>query len=273
MFRNDYSELVHDRILEAICKYKNETNIPYGCDYHSKNAEKYILDCFKTKKSKVHFLVGGTQTNMTVISYILKDYEGVIACRSGHINVHETAAVEASGHKIFTVEGKNGKVYPSDVIKALKENYNEHTVKLKMVYISDSTEIGTIYTLKELKDLYECCKENGLYLFIDGARLGVALTSSSNDVKPSDIAKYSDVFYIGGTKNGMMIGEAVVINNKELQEDFRYQIKNKGAMLAKGYLVGIEFEEAFKDNLYFEIAKNSNLMAEKIQEGLNQIYF
>lgn len=266
MFRNDYSELAHERIINALAKYSKEQNIAYGLDYHSENASNKIKEIFGVKNANVHFLAGGTQTNMAFISYVLRPYEGVVCCASGHINVHETAAVEGSGHKVFTVEGKNGKVYPEDVLAALKKNCDEHMVKIKMVYISNSTEIGTIYTKDELKALKKCCDENKLYLFIDGARLGSALTSEDNDCEATDIGKYSDAFYIGGTKNGMLFGEALVIVNKDLQEDFRYHIKNKGAMLAKGYAVGIEFEEAFKDGLYFELAKHANKMAKIIKE-------
>lgn len=264
-FTNDYSELADKRILESLNKYSNEQNIAYGLDVHSSNAANLIRKRFNVPNADVHFLTGGTQTNMTFISYVLRPYEGVIACKSGHINVHETAAVEGSGHKIFTCEGRNGKLYPDDILNALRVCNNEHVVKLKMVYISNSTEIGTIYSKEELTDLRKTCLENDLFLFIDGARLASALTCEQNDLTPEDIGSLCDAFYIGGTKNGLLFGEALVIVNKDLQKDFRYQIKNKGAMLAKGYVVGIQFERAFQDNLYFDLAKKPNALANQLK--------
>ena len=270
MFKNDYSELAHPRILEALKKYSLEQNIPYGLDYHSENASNLIKKIFNAENADVHYLAGGTQSNMVFISAALRPYEGVIACASGHINVHETAAIEGSGHKIYCLEGKNGKLYPEDIKLALKNNYDEHMVKLKLVYISNSTEIGTIYSKKELIDLHNVCKENDLYLFIDGARLGSALTCKENDVDSSLLGSICDGFYVGGTKNGLLFGEALVILNDNIKKDFRYHIKNKGAMLAKGYGLGIQFEEAFKDGLYFELAKHANEMAESIRNILKK---
>ena len=270
MFRNDYSEICHDVVLKALLEAKDEQNVGYGLDKHSLNASRMIRDLFKTN-GDVHFLVGGTQTNMTIISYILKDYESVIGVSSAHINVHETGSIEGTGHKIITVKGENGKLYPSDVLEVLKNHTDEHMVKPKLVYISNSTETGTVYKKEELVNLYRVCKENNLYLFIDGARLGVALTSRENDLAYSDISKYSDAFYIGGTKNGLMFGEALVIVNKDLKKDFRYEIKNKGAMLAKGFITGIQFEAIMKDGLYFEIAKNANTNAYLLEERLSQL--
>jgi len=271
LFRNDYSELAHPRIIEALRRYQDEQNDPYGLDYHSKNAEKKILEIFHSQKGKVFFIAGGTQTNVLFISSCLKHYEGVIACDSGHINVHETAALEGQGYKIITVKGKDGKLYPQDIERVIRYYDNEHMVKPRMVYISNSTEIGTIYSRQELIDLYEICKQNNLIFFIDGARLGSALTSKTNDVEPALMGEVCDAFYVGGTKNGLMLGEALVINNPILQENYRYHIKNKGAMLAKGYLVGIEFEEAFKDNLYFDIAKTTNEMADYLKDGFKKL--
>lgn len=273
LFRNDYSELCHINILKALENAYDIQNIGYGLDDYSLKAQERIKEVFNCKESEVHFLVGGTQTNMTVISYILRDYEAVIAVDGGHINVHETGSVESTGHKIYTVKGMNGKVTVDDVLEAININHNEHTVKIRMVYISNATEIGTIYSKDELSKLYKVCKENDLYLFMDGARLGTALTSDENDIDVKEIASLCDVFYIGGTKNGLMAGEAVVINNKELFGYFRHQIKNKGAMLAKGFFLGIQFDEAFKNNLYFEIAKHTNEMASIIKKELLNLGF
>ena len=267
-FTNDYSYLAHPRIIKALEKCSNEHNIAYGLDKHSFSASNYIKDIFDVPNASIHYLAGGTQTNMVLISSAIKHYEGVIAANSGHINVHETAAIEGSGHKIITVNGKDGKVYPNDIKEVMELNNNEHMVKPALVFISNSTEIGTIYTRKELLDLREVCDEYGLYLYLDGARLGSALTSKECDYEPSFLGHVLDAFYIGGTKNGFLFGEALVIVNKQLQKDFRYAIKNKGAMLAKGYAVGIQFEEAFKDGLYFDIAKATNEVADYLKDKL-----
>lgn len=267
-FRNDYSYLAHERIIQALSDLQNEKQIAYGLDIHSKNASRLIKDKFNARDSEVYFLAGGTQTNMTFISYCLKNYEGVISCDTGHINVHESACIEGSGHKIITVKNIDGKLTPRQINEVMKIYNDEHMVKPGMIYISNFTEIGTIYQKQELIDLYQCAKDNGLYLFIDGARLGSALTSSINDAEPSIYGQICDAFYIGGTKNGLLFGEALVINNKALQKDFRYHIKNKGAMLAKGFTVGIQFEEMFKDDLYFELAKKTNLAAIELKEVL-----
>lgn len=270
LFKNDYSILAHPRIMNALNRCQSEENIPYGLDYHSKNAEKKILETFSSE-GNVYFLAGGTQTNVLFISSCLKHYEGVISCNTGHINVHETAALEGQGYKIILVEPVNGKLLPSKVEEVMNIYQDEHMVKPRMIYISNSTEIGTIYTKQELLDLSIVCKKYHLYFFIDGARLGSALTSKDNDVEPSLLGSICDAFYVGGTKNGLLLGEALVINNKELAKDYRYHIKNKGAMLAKGYLVGIEFEEAFKDGLYFDIAKKTNEVADYLKDGFNKL--
>jgi len=268
-FTNDYSYLTHPRFLKALEKYSNEHQVAYGLDKHSFNASNNIKDIFDVPHASIHYLAGGTQTNMVLISSAIKHYEGVIAVDTGHINVHETAAIEGSGHKIITVKGNNGKIYPNDIIEVMELNNNEHMVKPALVFISNSTEIGTIYTRKELLDLREVCDEYGLYLYLDGARLGSALTSKECDYEPSFLGHVLDAFYIGGTKNGMLFGEALVIVNEQLQKDFRYAIKNKGAMLAKGYAVGIEFEEAFKGGLFFDIAKATNEVADYLKDKLN----
>ena len=260
-FTNDYSEIAHEKILKAILKERKEQYVGYGLDKHSKNAAKLILKRFAIKNGDVFFLSGGTQSNMAVISFLLKPYEAVLSCNTGHINVHETGSVEGSGHKIVLCQNKDGKITPEDIEKAVFIHNNEHMVKIKMVYISNSTETGTIYSLDELTKIKDTCNKLGLLLFIDGARLAIALTSLANDVSCKDIGKIADIFYVGGTKNGLLSGEAIVFKNKKMSEDFRYHIKNKGAMLAKGFVLGIQFERAFKDNLYFEIAKNANEMA------------
>lgn len=270
-FTNDYSSLCHPNILKALINLGDEQNIAYGLDKHSSNAERLILDKFNSSNGKVYFISGGTMANLLFISYALRPYEAVISLETGHINVHETGAVEATGHKIITVKGNNGKMYPNDILSVLKNYKDEHMVKPRLVYISNSTEIGTIYTKQELLDLSKVCKDNDLYFFIDGARLGSALTSKSNDVEPALLGNICDAFYVGGAKNGLLLGEALVINNPLLQVDFRYHIKNKGAMISKGFLIGTVFEEAFKDNLYFDIAKSTNEVADYLKEGLKKL--
>ena len=270
-FRNDYSYLAHPRIFKALEEINDTEQVAYGLDAHSDKAADLIRKAFACPDASVHFLAGGTQANLVFLSGVLKAYEGVIACASGHINVHESAAVEGTGHKIFTLPGKDGKLSGSDIRIAMGANPDEHTVSLKAVYISDSTETGTIYSKAELLDLRQACDEYGLYLFIDGARLGSALTSIENDVEKELIAKVADGFTIGGTKNGLMLGEALVIPNPLLQRGFRNHIKNKGAMLAKGYMVGVQFEEAFKDGFYFELAKQTNETADLLKKGLKEL--
>lgn len=267
-FTNDYSETAHPAIMQALTEALGAQNTGYGLDGHSERAEKLILERFGIPDGAVFFLAGGTQTNMTVISFLLKPYECALACGTGHINVHETGAVEATGHKIYTVPGRSGKLSGEDVLKAFKAHTDEHMVKPGVVYISDSTEVGTIYTADELRGLRAACDSCGLYLFMDGARLGAALAAADNDLTPELIGSLCDVFYVGGTKNGMLFGEAVVFRNKALAECFRYHVKNRGAMLAKGFVPAIMFERAFEDNLYFEMADNADRMADRIREGL-----
>ncbi len=270
MFRNDYSEIAAPEVMKALSDRCLEQNTGYGLDKYSESARALILEAFglDPDTSDVHFLAGGTQTNMTVISYYLRPYEAVICCDTGHINVHETGAVEGSGHKVYTCKNDDGKLLPSDIEKAFLNHTDEHMVKPAMVYISDATETGTVYTRAELTAIRKVCDKYKLTLFIDGARLGTALTSEGTDVDARFIAEAADVFYVGGTKNGALYGEAVVFKRKTDAEFFRYHIKNKGAMSAKGFVLGIEFETLFTDNLYFRLAENSNKTAAYIRNGL-----
>ena len=219
----------------------------------------------------VHFLVGGTQANATVISSVLRPHQGVLCVRSGHINVHETGAIEHSGHKVLALEGTDGLLSADRVRAAMEEHLAEdgpeHTVQPGMVYISFSTEVGTVYTLSQLKELSAVCREYGLPLFIDGARMGYGLASDGCDVTLNDIADLADVFYIGGTKQGAFFGEAVVIVNESLKKDFRYFIKQNGGMLAKGRLLGIQFMTLFEDGLYFELSGHAVAQAMRIRDA------
>lgn len=269
-FINDYSEGAHPRILELMKQSNLEQNTGYGLDVHSMKAKEYIRNKIGRCDVDIHFIPGGTQTNLLVISSFLRPYQCVIAADTGHINVHETGAVEATGHKVVTVPNEDGKITPEGIAKVLEAHIDEHMVQPKMVYISNTTELGTIYTKAELTAISNFCKEKKLLLFLDGARLASALTCKANDLTLCDIANLVDVFYIGGTKNGALLGEALVLCNDSLKEDFRYFIKHRGAMLAKGFVMGIQFEALFEDNLYFELGDHANRMAERIAEALHQ---
>ncbi|TJX15895.1 aminotransferase class I/II-fold pyridoxal phosphate-dependent enzyme [Tissierella creatinini] len=260
-FMNDYSEGAHPRILDLLNKYNLEKNGGYGLDDHSDIAKKYIKRELGRDDVDIHFIAAGTLTNVLTISAFLKPYQAVISADSGHINVHETGAVETSGHKVISVPTIDGKLRPDHIIKVLNYHQDEHMVQPKMVYISNTTELGTVYTKEELKAISKCSRENNLILFMDGARLGSALTCKSNDLSLEDIAGLVDVFYIGGTKNGALLGEALVLIRDDLKEDFRYLIKNRGALMAKGFVLGIQFEALFQDSLYFDLAEHANIMA------------
>ena len=270
-FKNDYSEGCHPRILEAFSKTNLEQQNGYGLDDYSLKAEQLILQKINNQSSKVFLVSGGTQANLIVISAFLKPYESVIAADTGHIFTNESGAIEATGHKIHGVFTNDGKLRVEDLQKVINEHQNfPHQLKQKLVYISNSTEVGTIYSKKELQDLSAFCRENNLFLFLDGARLGHALTAETNDLVLEDIAKLTDAFYLGGTKNGALIGEAIVINNGKLQEDFGFHLKQKGALLAKGRLLGIQFQELLKDDLYFDLARKANVQAMKIKNAFKE---
>ena len=242
-FKNDYSEGACPEIMQAMMKTNRLQSDGYGLDPFCEGAKERIRQKVGNADCDVHFLVGGTQANLTIIASALRPYEAVIAAESGHINVHETGAIEGTGHKVIVADSAQGKVTLEGIRKVVTAHTDEHMVKPAMVYISNATEIGTVYTKAELSSIRRICDEYGLYLFMDGARLGSALMASDNDLKLSDIAELCDIFYIGGTKNGALFGEAVVIVNERLKKDFRYMIKHHGGMLAKGRLLGIQFYE------------------------------
>lgn len=275
LFHNDYNEVCHPAILKALNESAAQQFPGYGVDELCGRAASRIKALCNNDALYVHFLVGGTQTNLTVIAASLRPYQGVISADTGHINVHETGAIEATGHKVLSLHSPDGKLTADQIRKAAGAQSEamdaEHTVQPKMVYISNTTEVGTVYTLAELEAISAACKECGLYLFMDGARLGYGLTAPGNDVTLPDLARLCDVFYIGGTKVGAMFGEAVVISNKQIAEDFRYMIKQRGGMLAKGWLLGMQFETLFKDGLYFEISKHANNLAQQLRNTLAQL--
>ncbi len=270
-FNNDYSEGCHPAILERLVETNMEQTAGYGVDEYCMQAAERIKEVCKAPQADVHILVGGTQTNVTVISAALRHYQGVITAASGHINVHETGALEACGHKCLTIESADGKLTAEQIAAYTDGHFAdgsaEHMAQPKMVYVSNPTELGTIYKKAELEAISKVCKERGLYLFLDGARLGYGLTCRENDMTIADIAELTDVFYIGGTKVGALFGEAVVITNDELKIDFRYNIKQHGAMLAKGRLLGIQFLTLFEENRYFEISEHAARLAEKLRDA------
>ena len=269
----DYSEGAHPRILEALAKTNFEQTDGYGLDPHCENAASLIKEKTGREHIDIHFMVGGTQTNTTAIAAFLRPHEAVISAATGHIQVHETGAIEAAGHKILLASTSDGKLTPCHIQDALDAHEDEHMAKPKLVYLSNSTEIGSIYQKEELIEISKICRNHQLYLYMDGARLGSALTSEENDLTLSDLADLTDAFYIGGTKNGMLFGEALVICNEELRVDFRYHIKQRGGLLAKGRLLGIQFEEMFRDNLYFELASHANAMSALLRTGLRSLGF
>ena len=274
-FNNDYAEGCHQSILDALVKTNLEQTLGYSEDAYCAAAREKIRKACGDDSLAVHFLVGGTQTNLTVIDAALRPHQGALCASSGHIHVHETGAVEATGHKVLALPSEDGKITARQVEQAVlahrADGAFEHIVQPKLVYISNPTELGTLYTKQELEELSAVCQKLGLYLFLDGARLGYGLMAKGNDLTMADIARLCDVFYIGGTKVGALFGEAIVIRNPALAEDFRYIIKQHGGMLAKGRLLGIQFDTLFTDDLYYKISAHADAMADKLRDTLAEI--
>lgn len=273
-FNNDYNHGAHPAILEALAATNDTAYEGYGIDPWCESAAREIVKYFdepERDRADVHFLVGGTQANFTIISAALRPWQSVVSAHSGHINVHETGAVEHIGHKIEALPAENGKITAAQV-ERIAHDYRvstipEHVTQPKMVYISLPTETGSLYSLSEIEALRKVCDEYGLYLFVDGARLGYGLASPACDMSLADVARLTDAFYIGGTKCGALFGEAMVILNPELKRDFRSAIKQNGGMLAKGWLLGLQFSTLFKDGLYFDITKRAIAQAARIREA------
>ena len=274
-FNNDYAEGCHQSILDALVKTNMEQTLGYSEDSYCAAAREKIRKACGNDNLAVHFLVGGTQANLTVIDAALRPHQGALCASSGHIHVHETGAVEATGHKVLALPSTDGKITARQVEQAVlahrADGAFEHIVQPKLVYISNPTELGTLYTKQELEELSAVCQKLGLYLFLDGARLGYGLMAKGNDLTMADIARLCDVFYIGGTKVGALFGEAVVIRNPALAEDFRYIIKQHGGMLAKGRLLGIQFDTLFTDDLYYKISAHADAMADRLRDTLAEI--
>ena len=276
-FTSDYTEGCHERILQRLTETNYEQTPGYGTDRHCQAAAGCIKAACAREDADVHFLVGGTQTNMTLIAAALRPHQGAVCAESGHIHVHETGAVEATGHKCLPLPSPDGKINASQIRELVRlhreDESMEHTVQPKLVYISNPTEYGTIYSLAELEAISAACRELGLYLFVDGARLGYGLKCRENDVTLRDLARLCDAFYIGGTKVGALFGEALVLTHPGLQEDFRYLIKQRGGMLAKGRLLGIQFETLFEDGLYYRISTHALKMADILRDALTEAGF
>ena len=267
-FTNDYSETAHPRVLQALADAAPEQNCGYGLDRHCQEAAELIRSLCAAPNADVHFAVGGTQANLLVIHAALRSFEAVIAASTAHVNTHETGAIETTGHKVCDIPSPDGKLTPALVEQVLSAHHSEHMVAPRLVYISDTTELGTFYTRAELTALRRCCDEHSLYLYLDGARLGCALTAPGNDLTLPEVAALTDAFYIGGTKNGALFGEAIVLMNDDLKPYFRWYIKQRGAMLAKGFLFGIQFKELLRDGLYFDLARHANEMAARLRQGI-----
>ncbi len=270
-FKNDYSEGAHPHIVQALFESNLTQADGYGEDIFCTHAAQLIKQAAQNEQISVHFVSGGTQANLICLASLMKPYQAVIAAETAHINVHEAGAIEATGHKICSVPSRDGKLTPSGIQAVCDLHIDEHQVQPKVVFISNATEVGTVYSLAELKALRAVCDRNDLILYMDGARLGVALVIENSDVTLHAITKLVDVFYIGGTKNGALIGEAIVFCDPALDHDFRFYMKQHGGLLAKGRLLGIQFETLFQEGLYFEMAKHANQMAQRIVAAMSEL--
>lgn len=267
-FRNDYGEGAHPLVMQRLMQTNMEHTCGYGLDAYSLRAAELIRTLCGKPEAAVHMMIGGTSANMVALSAFMRPYEAAIAAQTGHINVHETGTIEGSGHKVCIADSRDGKVLPQGVQAVVDAHTDEHMVHPRVVYISQPTEIGTVYSVEELRALREVCDRNGLLLYADGARLGSALAASGMTL--ADMAALTDAFYIGGTKNGLLFGEALVIVNPALQKDFRFMIKNRGGMIAKGRLCGVMFLTALEHEDYFAWARHANEMADIVRAGMER---
>ncbi|MEG1847759.1 MAG: aminotransferase class I/II-fold pyridoxal phosphate-dependent enzyme [Lachnospiraceae bacterium] len=272
-FNNDYSETAHPRILEALCKVGMEQNNGYGLDVHCERAMQYIKKQIRNEAVEIHFLPGGTITNLTMISHVLRPYQAVIAADTAHINIHETGAIEATGHKVLAIPTTDGKLTCALIQPILDKHEDEHWVMPAMVYVSNPTEIGTVYSKQELEVLHQYCQERHLLFYLDGARLSMALAVESTHLTLADLPHLTDAFYIGGTKVGALFGEALVIVNQALMQDMRFNMKQHGAIMAKGWLLGMQFEELFRDDLYLQLGRHSNHLADLLRQAFMEAGF
>ena len=267
-FRNDYSDFGSKEIYQEIEKIFNKKISGYGTDEICNLARDLILKEIDSD-ADIEFVSGGTATNILATTFGLRPYEAVLSASSGHITHHETGSIEATGHKVVIIETSDGKLRASDIKDFVENQAGEIDVKIKVIYISQTTEVGTVYSIDEIREIYEVCKEKDLYLYIDGARIAHAM--AANGSKLSDYAKYSHIFSIGGTKNGAIFGEALVILDENLKKDFRYYLKQRGAMMAKSFLIGLSFKVLFQDGLYYENAKRAYEMSRLLVDGLKDL--
>ena len=273
-FRSDYSQGAHPKVMDALIQTNLEHTDGYGLDDHCRHAAEMIQELIADTNCHVHMMTGGTSCNVTVIAASLKPYESIISVRSGHAYFHETGAIEATGHRIIAMEGADGKLTPDKIDRAWEEYEDEHTPLPRLVYISQPTETGTLYSKAELTALSQKCRQKNMLLYIDGARLGCALTCKANDLTIQELARLCDAFYIGGTKNGALFGEALVIRNDAINDHFRWMIKRQCGLLAKGRLIGVQFEALLKggtDSLYYRIASHANETASILRDSLTEM--
>lgn len=268
-FKNDYSEGCHPRILEALTRTNLDQTVGYGCDGHCEHAAALIRQAIACPDAQIHFISGGTQTNLLAVSACLRPYQGVISAAAGHIAGHESGAIEATGHKVLTIPAPEGKLTPDLIRQVCAAHQEEYCPQPGMVYLSDATELGTVYSKAELSAISACCRDLGLFLFLDGARVAQAMAVS--DLTLADIAALTDAFSIGGTKNGALLGEALVLVHPSLPPHFRTLLKQRGGMLAKGRILGIQFEVLFQDGLYDELGRQAVERADRLQSGLKAL--
>lgn len=270
-FRNDYSEGAHPSVLKALIDTNLEQTPGYGTDRYCEEARALIREKIAVPDADVHFLVGGTQVNLVACAAFLRPFEAVIAPESGHPLIHETGALEATGHRVLSAPSRDGKLRPEAVAALCRAHSSEHMVRPRMLYLSDSSELGTAYTKEELSALHNKCKEYQLYSYLDGARLGCGMVSSTAPLSWTDLGETLDAFTIGGTKNGLLFGEALVITNDALKADFRSHMKQRGALLAKGRLLGVQFRAILENDLYLENARHANALAQHLQAGIEAL--
>lgn len=270
-FYNDYAEGAHPKVLKALEAANPDQETGYGEDRFSLTAQNLIRTHLQQPTASIHFVSGGTQANIIALASMLRSFESVIAATSAHINMHEAGAIEATGHKINTIPNSLGKVTPQDIQRVCQEHADEHMVKPRVVFISQPTELGNVYIKQELAALSKICQQLNLFLYVDGARIGSAVVSSEADTSLADIASLVDALYLGGTKNGALFGEALVIIHPELQVDFRRHIKQRGGLLAKGRVLGAQFQELFTSDLFFELARQANTQAQRLAQGIKSL--
>lgn len=271
LFTNDYSEGCHPAILAALAQTNLTQQPGYGADAFSAQAIALLRAKLEDPTADIHFVAGGTSANLIAMAAFLNPFESVIAAQTSHIFVHEAGAIEATGHKIEVAVTTDGKLRPLDIDPLLEKSPRFHTVRPRVVYVSNPTEIGTIYSKQELTALSDYCQANRLLLYLDGARLPTALTAVSNDLTLADIGRLTDAFYLGGTKSGALLGEAIVITNPALQPDFKYHIKQRGALLSKGRLLGIQFLTLLQDDLILTLARHANAMAHQLVQAVTEL--